>query len=170
MLSYVLWITSVINSFVKRAPELVLVFLLWGAFWYVLRFRHCLEEGQKKNPKVHNHNNETYSKKVCCRIWWGIMAILRISDLFCPRTDSWVSYVTLHRVRSLPRLPILRKSHHWPWIGKRQNLYRIEWQTVIKMRVTSFILALSLLCEQPFNYWNMLFLWILFGFALILTK
>ena len=27
---------------------------------------------------------------------------------------------------------ILRKSHHWPCIGKRQNLYRIEWQTVIK--------------------------------------
>ena len=32
-------------------------------------------------------------------------------------------------------------------IGKRQNFYRNEWQTMIKMRVTSFILALSLLCE-----------------------
>ena len=35
------------------------------------------------------------------------MAILRISDLFCPMTDSRESYVTLHRVRSLPRLPVI---------------------------------------------------------------
>ena len=34
-----------------------------------------------------------------------IMAVERISGLFCPRT--WVSYVTLHRVRSLPRLPVI---------------------------------------------------------------
>ena len=27
---------------------------------------------------------------------------------------------------------------------KRENLYRTDWQTVIKMRVISFILALSL--------------------------
>ena len=29
-------------------------------------------------------------------------------------------------LRCLRCLPILRKSHHWPCIGKRQNLYRIE--------------------------------------------
>ena len=39
-------------------------------------------------------------------------------------------------------------------IDKKQNLYRIEWQTVIKIHVTSFLLALSLLCDY---YWNMLF-------------
>ena len=32
-------------------------------------------------------------RTVCCRIWWGIMAI---SDLFCPMTDSWESNVTLY--------------------------------------------------------------------------
>ena len=42
---------------------------------------------------------------------------------------------------------ILKQSHHCPCIGKRANLYRIDWQTVIKMRVTSLILALSLLCK-----------------------
>ena len=35
------------------------------------------------------------------------MAILRISDLFCPMTDSWESYMTLHRVSSLPWLPVI---------------------------------------------------------------
>ena len=65
---------------------------------------------------------------------------------------------------------ILRKSHHWPCIGKRQNFYRTEWQTVIKVRVTSFILALALLCEQPFNYWNMIFVVSIVSFCSYFNK
>ena len=45
----------------------------------------------EKNSKVHNHDNENYSTKFYTdnRLLQNTAeVILRISDLFCPRTDS----------------------------------------------------------------------------------
>ena len=53
----------------------------------------------------------------------------------------------VHLERIVRSSSILQKSHHWPCIGKRENLYRIDKKIMIKISVAYFILALSLLCE-----------------------
>ena len=75
------------------------------AFWYALKDSDTASRKVRKNPKDNNHN-ENYSTMchIDKRLLQNMMryhGILKISDLFCPMTDSWESYATLHRVRSV---------------------------------------------------------------------